>query len=227
MAYSLLNFVQPPVSWQNFRDRRLTQGKIIKYHDLDATSDCNEYIPFYSIRVNKGVYNGKLIHYSLLNDMYGTEGRNMVNTYPKLYGALVRNELPITFKTRAMTYKVRASKGAIWEETEFGVKILFLFAMRSDYITSLRADKENGTIDNSKFAVIISRDFMTNPKYRNLYKKIYNDRILREMESGIEVIITNDIAKRCYSNDRPKVKFRNMSELRAYLEAFNKIKFDE
>ena len=109
-------------------------------------------------------------------------------------------------------------KGLLYELSAQDEPIIhFLLAVKSDYMFTI--DRNNP--DLSKFALFLSTDFSNKVVFGNMYSKLHKDLIKPLQETGLPVIIVNDIASWCYKNSLPKLKFDTISKREDYLQTFN------
>ena len=61
-------------------------SRVFQVYDIDGLSSENEYVPISITKNNLGIYDGKIIHYSI--PKHNGVGLSWFNSYPKLYRAL-------------------------------------------------------------------------------------------------------------------------------------------
>lgn len=190
----------------------------VPHFDIDGVSYKNDYIPFYSAWINKGIYDKKIIHYSLPE--IDAISRHSYSTYNELYRMLEIVSFPRRFQTKSMDTPIYGMKGVLFEINSLGQPIIhFLLAVNSEEVFSL--DTTATTPEYSKFAMFVSSDFITSEKFKHLYKKLNREVIVPLQEQRVDTIITNDIHKWCYKNDFNLPSFKTVAEMKEYLETFN------
>jgi hypothetical protein len=220
MVYNLIHFGQSS-DYQYLKDNLGSNYMEMEWYDLDGLSIENDYFPLFSIKINKAVYNKKVVHYGipktnedLRRDFYP------VKSYPNFFEAIVKRSLPIAFKTNAMLFNLYCFKGCIFELVNDEPKILFMVGVKTSHLPNL--SRETSPPDYTKYAIFVSSDFTKETKYKNVYKKVYDTLIVRHLEEGVELIVTKDIIKRYFKNTVTAPKFRNVLKFQEYLRSFNK-----
>lgn len=208
--------------YKTLKERRTEQNRKVKHFAIDGISSDNEYVPIFAPKVNKGIYNGKVVHYSIpkINGMHnrGHSG------YMSMYRDLATQTLPFRFQTKSMESPILGLKGILFEPLhDSRVNILFLVAVKTEYMKKMFSEMDRDHVPNdlSKFAIFMSREFYTHPKYKTLQRKIHKELIEPLLVKGIEVIITNNIEERCFRNNIVKPRFRTVTALKEYLTSFN------
>ena len=185
-------------------------------YDLHGFSSENDYVPFNSIWINCGVYDKKIIHYSIFDFNIGNIP---IKGYSGLYSYLDRGTIARKFQTSSMPKPLCMLKGMLYElDTDNKPVIHFLLSVKKDYIFNM--DRSN--IDVSQFAIFLSVDFTNGNAFDNVYKRLYKDKIKPAQQLGIPTIIISDISKWCYKNSIAEPKFDTISQRQSYLENFNK-----
>jgi len=204
----------------NYRRRKEqleVRGEIFQTYNIDGISSDNEYVPIGAAKMNLGIYNGKVVHYSI--PMNNSVSMPTIKTYSTLYRALATRTMPFKFKTSSMESHLTGVKGILFKRlADRNVDILFLVAVKTEYMRKMFEPREN---DMSKFAIFVSREFYTSLKYKSLFNKFKREVILPNVERGVELIITNNIEERCFKNNVAKPKFKSVSEMKEYLYSFN------
>jgi hypothetical protein len=220
MRSQLLNF-QVNDNFKYLKENSIAIGAILEWYQGEGLSIDNDYFPLFSVKINKTVYNKKVINYGIPK---GTEDSRdegyPYRTYPRFFNALYNNSLPKAFKTATMTYNLFVFKGCIYELINDMPNILFMVGIKTSHIPNLGQDLNAEKTEN--YALLFSLDFATKPKYKNVYKKVYDTIAPMHLKEGVEVIITKDIVKRYFKNNVAIPKFRNITELQEYLNSFNK-----
>jgi len=191
-------------------------------YNIDGISSENEYVPIGAPKMNLGIYNGKVVHYSI--PMSNGAIRNYMSSYSRLYSALGYNTLPFKFKTKSMPSPLTGVKGILFKELDNrDVNILLLIAVRTEYMKKMfsETNASHEPRDMSKFSIIISKEFYTSAEYKTVHNKFQREVIKPLIEKGVELIITNNIEEKCFKNGVVKPKFRSVTEMKEYLSSFN------
>jgi hypothetical protein len=218
---SLFNLVFSS-GYKNRKERAKERGRVWKSYDIDGLSSENEYVPLIVPKMNLGIYNGKIVHYSV--PKANGNGLINLNSYPRLYDRLGYTTLPFRFRTRSMEEPIYGVKGMLFKELKRSkINILFLLAVRTEYMKEMfnNVDVSGELKDLSKFAIFISREFYTSPEYKTVHNKFQKEVIKPLIDKGVELIITNNIEERCFKNNVAKPRFRSVTEMKEFLTSFN------
>lgn len=196
----------------------MKSGKeVIKYYNIVGVSSDNDYVPLYAPFVNKGVYNKQIVHFSLPHE--DNYNRQLITTYLKLYRALDNSTRTTKFRTKSMSFTLLAIKGAIFEKiSNTKVELLFSVAVKEDYMSQMFKES---TRDKSKFVMLVSSKFSSDPRFKTIYRKVYKELIIPKLEEGYDIVITNNIVDKCFQNKVKLPKFKKITDLKDYLHAFN------
>jgi hypothetical protein len=210
-------------SYSSRKKYRADRGRLFQSYDINGISSENEYIPIGAPKMNLGIYNGKVVHYSIPKSN-GSAFRGS-GGYKGLYENLAYTTMPFYFKTISMETHLTGVKGILFKELKDNkVNILFLVAVKTEYMKQM-FNEVSGIYDEpkdmSKFAIFISKEFYTSMEYKTIHNKIQKEIIKPLLEKGVELIITNNIEKRCFNNGVVKPKFRSVTEMKEYLFSFN------
>lgn len=192
--------------------------------EIDGVSSDNDFIPLYALFMNKGVYNKKIVHYSIPFDSrfpIGTEPHT--SSYRALYNnlKLSRTNAFHTAALRRNGIKIIIGQGILFTvEDDGSIDILLLFAVNADKLPEVAAK----TVASPKeyFKVFVSTRLSTSTELKSLYKKLFDEVIKAEISEGIDMIITDDIAKRCFNNNMEITRFKTITELREHYKEYNK-----
>jgi hypothetical protein len=199
------------------KKRNSRNGEFIHYYNISGISSDSEYVPLFAPIVNKGIFNKKIVHYSLPKS--GNYSTYMKMSYGELYKAMVKRTDTLLFQTKSMDFALLIIKGAIFERiSDTEVELLFTVGVKEDYMVEMFSLEE---LDYSKFAIIVSEKFMSDDKYKTLYRRINKEVIIPHLKRGIDVITTNNIANKCFNEEIKHPKFEGVTDLVAYLDAFN------
>lgn len=206
----------------NYGMAKARRAHIMKYYNISGVSSDNEYVPLFGPIVHRGIFNKQIVHYSLpKEDSYKFNiSIKPITSYSKMYKVLEKDSQVRRFKTRSMTFTLLIIKGAIFEKIDdHNAELLFSVGVREDYMIQMFKDKP--LLDKSKFVMLVSSKLSIAPRYKTIYSKLYKEVIIPNLETGIDIIITNNIADKCFKNKVKIPKFRNVTQIREYLHAFN------
>jgi len=180
-----------------------------------GTSDSAKYIPVYCHpKCSNPNYIGStsvLIYHKIQNTTYGNK-----LSYDDIIICL--NDSPwnqttegASFKIEDQTHWVGLYKGYICDPMG---NILLILTYKSD-----GEPFERDGIHFDQLLLFISREFLLNPIYKNMYKKIYELFILPLIESNVDVIYTDsDSIENIVFVNAFKVEFNSITELCTHLE---------
>lgn len=185
-----------------------------------GTTDSNEYFPFYALIDTEHNYYEEQIMEQIIGNVSsyckpsGSHRTWSVSGYPNLFKALT-NQLSAklyVFKNGDDVHEVSVGKGFIMDDNND-----FLMLLTTNEDISWNEMIEKGY---SNLRLYLSSDFITNPIYRNLYKKMTTDYLSEFFKLGIEVVFipTKEIEKRCFSNAF-QVEFDSLQELDEHLNS--------
>ena len=214
---NLINFRKNSF-YRNLKDREARHGLQIRYYDIDGISCDSKYVPLFAPFINKGIYDRKIVHFSLIKpNIYNFH--RALRTYNGLYGSLTMGTATRRFSTKSMEFNLLVIKGAIFEETDGVPKLLFSVVVEEEYMAKMFLERDN--LDYSKFAMLVASDFGLDPKYKSVYRKMYKEVILPHVEMGVDMITTNNIVDKCFKNNLIAPKFKGVEEMNEYLSALN------
>lgn len=213
-------------SWVNSPhiDRRSNR----MYLMVQGFSTDTDYIPYYSLWLNRGVYQAKgktLVHYSILdpeNDDYASNPRPS-KRYQELINMFMHGDYPRPFKTASMSRPLYAMKGLLFSLENGVPEILLSVNVRSTYATKVNLTN----LDYSQFKVFISRGFMTLAKYKTVYSKL-DDAFLKSLAvHDIDAVITNDVISKTFVHDTPNLKFDSVLAMQDYFQSLTNLILDD
>lgn len=186
-----------------------------------GTSDCNTYIPAYSIYgnelhtfINKDDENDKLeiLEYSIPNISNSGTRR-----YNDLISALRLGCIPNKFyyKLGNVQYGVNMFRGILYTDE---YEVLMCLGINSKYVMNTDIQDIINSPDISQFALFISKRFNENPIYKNLRKKLEIEYVNPIKEEGIDVIETSRLTSWLFKNNFKPPKFKSVIEMNNHLK---------
>jgi hypothetical protein len=184
---------------------------------LVGTSDCNQYIPFYSLFFHEFITfkdsPERIIEYSL------PVARNnyMIRRYDQLLSALVttQNTYMYQFTLQGVQHRLFVNRGIIFNGD--GV-ILLCLGIDVSYILGNTADTIRNQFDKTKLVLFVSNEFNNNPIYKNVRKKLELEFMSSCREQNIDMVTTNDINKWVFKNNFEMPKFKSIKEMNGFLK---------
>jgi hypothetical protein len=211
----------------NYYDRQKRaleiSGMFFSWYNVDGLSCDNEYIPIYAPKINKGIYNRTVIHYSIPK----FSEVSVVKNYPQLYDKLASSSAIFIFQTKAMESPITGFKGVLFKTITgtSNIEILFLLAVKTEYAKKMYSNLTLQGIskDLSNFAIFMSKDFYTSDAYKSIRSKFLREVVNPLIDKGVEIVITNNIEERCFKNKVKLPKFKTVTELKEFLDSFNNV----
>lgn len=185
-----------------------------------GTTDANAYFPFYTlVDEDENRFESQILEH-IIGDVYMYYKPEQVSRswvasgYPEFFRALnthVEGKL-YAFKIGDDTHEVGVGRGYI---TDTNNKFLLLLTSNSQM--RWREMKDTGF---KNLRLYLSTEFILNPIYKNLYKKITTEYINEFYEKGIEVLFvhSDEIEKQCFANEF-RIEFNNLQELDEHLNS--------
>lgn len=187
--------------------------------DLVGTSDCNMFVPFFSIfghelitfEDNEEI---KVLEYCLPNAnataIYG------IRQYDALIRALVQRQNPqkYYFKLQGVDYDLNVHRGILYDNNK---NILMCLAVNTEYLLNTPLEEIARNPDINQFVLFLSQEF-DNPIYKNVKKKIDLEYLSRIRQLNIDIIETSKINHWLFKNNFKQPKFKNVIEMNKHLK---------
>lgn len=182
-----------------------------------GTSDCNQYIPFYSLFFHEFITfkdsPERILEYSMpvIRTSYA------IRRYDQLMSALVNNinTYMFTFTLQGVQNRFYVNRGIIFDGEG---TILMCLGINVDYVLNTPADTIRNQFDRTKLVLFVSNEFNNNPIYKNIRKKIDAEFFSSCREQNIDMVTTNDINKWIFKNNYEMPKFKSIKEMNGYLK---------
>jgi hypothetical protein len=203
------------IDFRNARENVYRYSFNIFMNDIIGTSDCNTHIPLYSLFIHT-LYNfqdRKIIEYTLPNTDIGVNS----GRYPNLFQVLNANGmfLKFTYKVENVYKVIYCTKGLIYDENN---KILMCLCLESSLIENFNLQEIFQITDTSKFVLMLSTSFLTDPIYKNVRKKILEKYETICREEKIDILHTHSIEDKLFKNNVQNRKFKSVIEMKKYLK---------
>lgn len=208
ISNNLISYENLPSAGNNY-DETNFGGKI-------GTSDCNEYVPFYSILNHQliDVNNNIVIEYGKVS--FRNTGR-----YSRTYGDLFRDLSNINFGGKTYHFSIAGvnhiigySRHIIFDRNN---KILCCLAVKSSALLNNRLSELQANQNPDDYLLLVDNDLTSNPIYKNVGKKITNDYTSRFKISNIDIVHTNDIDKWIFKNNFRQPTYSSMPAMLRHL----------
>lgn len=185
-----------------------------------GTSDCNEYIPVYSLIAHNLLVISdeiRVLEYNMPNsDMLASLVTN-VRTYSSVINYLLNSVTPVifNFKVAGVPQEVFLYKGIAYNRDG---KILACLAINTQYLFGVdNLDQFKATPDASKF-IIVTTDTLDLEIYKNFKKKLYEVYITPLLDLGVDLVLTRKPQDWLFKNNVEPEKFKSAIELRRHLK---------
>lgn len=184
---------------------------------LMGTSDCNMFIPFYSLFAHDMLAfednDVRILEYSLP----GLPNANQVQRqYARMKGHLIRGQNPsrYSFKLRGTDHHISMHRGLLYD----GEKVLMCLGIDTNYILTTPMETISDSPDITKFSLFINNDFDTDARLKNIRKKVEEMYIKPLKTQGIDVVQTCRINNWLFKNNFEAPKFKNVMQMMKHLQ---------
>ena len=193
------------------------------FSDRDiATSDCNVFIPAYSLfRHELHIFKDEDTDETLEIAEYSMPLVHPARHAYRRWGDFIR-ELKISSNPFGFSYKVagvdniiNAFRGILYTDD---YEILMCLGINTDYVLNTNFEELSSKTDYSKYAIFLSDKLLTEPEYKNFIKKLETEYITPLRQKGIDVIYTNKITSWMYKNNFTPPKFKSVIEMNKHLK---------
>lgn len=209
-----------------------SRGEFIPDYFFIGSNTKNKYVPIYALS-EIGHFlshchaseDGEIIsflHFDSENFIYYKPAKtdfvvSDIGTYDNLFSALTSNLTPGTFnfKFDDNEHEIIALKGYI--QDVYGNPLLVLSSCTKEvFLEPLHEDIP----DYNKLKLFVSTEFITNPIYKNVYRKLYNNYIEEAITKTVRVeyCSSEEIIEELYKNDL-SIDFNSITELKAHLNS--------
>jgi len=203
-------------------------GRISSYlYKKTTTCDTvnNPFVPFFNlINGQKIVFDGRML-YEYNRYYYGVSDtiRQHRNDYLNLMRYIVGGNGLQAVKLGEVTYIV--ARGLLIEyENLTQEKTILALCIAKDSI--FKFDRNN--IDTSKMVLLVDYRFATEERYKPVFKKINTIYLTAARVHKIAIMYVDDVDSWCYNpNDEIKMKFRNVTQMKEYLNKFNSLTYGQ
>lgn len=200
----------------NFTDRVRYRKENFK-STIIGSSDCNEYIPFYSLFAHEYITfkdtDIGILEYSL---PIIVNRSNYMRTYNDLIQALKYIGTPYLylFKSVGNDYEIGVFRGSLF----LGDELFMCLAINTEYVLNTPRDVVTTTPDYSKFTLFINNSFVERAEYKNVNKKLDSLYIQPLKDLGIDVVYTSRIKEWVFKNNFNPPKFKSVKEMTKHLK---------
>jgi hypothetical protein len=184
---------------------------------LMGTSDCNMFVPFYSLFAHELVEfeesGVRLIEYSLPGD---ANPNTYVRQYAHLLNTISTTGQPIryNYKLRGRDMYVNLHRGIIYK----GDIVYVCLGINSEYIINTPISEIESNPDITKFTLFINNAFDTTTELKNIRKKVGEMYIDPLKNLGMDVVQTSRINEWLFQNNYEEPKFKNVTQLMKHLQ---------
>ena len=205
----------PPNDAYIFRD----EGHIQRFKgNKVGTSDCNQYIPLVNLTAHEllDIEGTRVLEYRTPT-LLSKYQNNAYSQYRQVSIALLNSNNLIAFKylLGGIPQYVFLAKGVLMSEEG---EILMCLGLSSEYLLSTTMDVIRLSPNVDKCIIFMSNEYCTNPKYKNLKKKLDALYVGPCVELGMDIIQTNSIDKWLFKNNFTGTKFKNVMQQQKYLK---------
>jgi len=184
--------------------------------DIIGTSDCNVFIPFYSIFAHEPIIfkkiNKKVLEYYLpvTNSIY------RIRQYSDLIYQLIHatGTQKLYFKLQNEDREINVHRGILYDNNK---NVLMCLAINREYLFDNQIKEIEIKPDVNQFVLFISHKFNA-PEYKKVRKKIDLEYLSLIKSLNIDIIETNKINQWLFKNNFKQPKFKNVIEMNKHLK---------
>jgi len=184
--------------------------------DVVGTSDCNVFIPFYSIFGHESILFEKINKRVLEYRLPISKSNYVIRQYTDLISYLRSNVClsKFLFKSQDIEHAIYIHRGILYDENK---NILMCLAINSEYFLNTKIEEIELMPDINQFVLFISHEF-NKIKYKNVRKKIDLEYLSFVRQLNIDIIETNKINQWLFKNNFKQPKFKNVIEMNKHLK---------
>ena len=183
-----------------------------------GTSDCVRYMPVYSIFSHRKYEfaQEKVVYEWCLPSIPGDTRLRRRRQYSQLIHTLIGGSTPLhyVYKLRGIEHAIQIHRGLIYE----GDKVLMCLGIDSEYVFSNTLESLKSRDNSKKLTLFINNDFAEDPKYKNIYKKVFLMYIKELKDKGVDVVYTSRLNSWLFSNNFKIPKFKKVTEMLKHLK---------
>jgi len=182
-----------------------------------GTSDCNSFVPFYSIFFHELITfkdkDVKILEYTQPVD---ATNYSFERKYDRLLYWLINGISPrrFLFTLQNVNYHLNIHRGILYDSTG---NILMCLAINSEYLLNTPIPTIIASPDYSQFALLIGPE-MNNPIYKNIKKKLELEYLSVCSSLGIDIVYTSRINGWLFKNNYKEPKFKNVTDMKKFLK---------
>lgn len=195
----------PPDGAYIFRDA----GHIQRFRGSKVgTSDCNQYLPLVNLTAHELIDMEPLVRVLeyRMPTLLTQYQNNAYSQYRQVSQILLNGSNLSCFKylLGGIPQYVFLTKGMLVSEEG---EILMCLGLSTEYVMTATMDQLRATPDVEKCMLFMSNEYINNPKYKNLKKKLDTLYVQACVDLGMDIIQTNSIDKWLFKNNfNPKFK---------------------
>lgn len=185
---------------------------------LMGTSDCNVFIPFFSLFAHdllifESQRDLRILEYSIP----GTpQHYNSERQYARMGMHLKSGQQPkrYNYKLRGVDHFICMHRGLLYKDD----MILMCLGIKTDYVMNTPIEEISSRPDITQFSLFISNEFDNNPLYKNIRKKIDSMYVEPCRVQGIDIVLTSRINNWLFSNNFVQPKFKSVTDMVKHLQ---------
>jgi hypothetical protein len=184
--------------------------------DFVGTSDCNIFVPFYSVFGHELILfeeiDKKVLEYCLPI----ANSDHSVRQYEALIRLLRISQNPhkYYFKLQGIDHVINVHRGILYDNDK---NILMCLSINSEYLLNTPVEEIAAKPDINQFVLFISHEFNA-PKYKNVKKKIDLEYLSKIRQLNIDIIETSKINHWLFKNNFKQPKFKSVIEMNKHLK---------
>lgn len=196
---------------------RITYQRNLFRSSTIGTSDCNNFIPFYSIFAHDLLIfeetGDKVVEYLLPST---PPLHSYVRSYSDFFAHLNRTNYPLRYNFRYARepHTIYFFRGLLFRDDT----VYMCLGIDTEYVMSTPIEQLRNNLDVTKLTLFISNDFESVPEFKNLLKKVQIEYIDKLKELGVDIVYTSRINSWLYRNNYKEPQFRSVTKMKKHLE---------
>ena len=182
-----------------------------------GTSDCNMFIPFYSLFAHDLLVfeetGTRVLEYSLPGN---TQANSAVRQYAQMTNSLKGTYAPkrYKYKLRGVDHYVNMHRGLLYK----GDIVYLCLGVQANYVLNTPIENIESNPDVTKFTLFINNEFDNSPELKNIRKKVQQMYIDPLKQQGIDIVQTSRVNNWLFGNNYSQPKFRNVVQMMKHLQ---------
>lgn len=186
--------------------------------DLMGTSDCNKFVPFYSLfahnmLVFEDIPDLRVLEYNIpaSTSRWGVS-RQYANMFQHLKNATVPRIY--SFRLAGIDHSINMHRGILYKDNT----IYVCLGIDTEYVLNTPISQIQENPDNTKFSLFINNEFESVGILKNIRKKVNNEYVSKFKENNVDIIYTSRIENWLFNNNFHEPSFSTVTGLMQHLQ---------